>query len=79
MFIFPNLSISVILILADFIGNTFCLVWICASSVVGDGENFVCDHHFQLNSSLWFQFLGRHFQLLSFRETNQYPFLLIFI
>lgn len=68
---FPQIcSISVILILADFIGNTFCLVWICASSVVGDGENFVCDHHC-LILLLWFQFLGRHFNyLVSVRQIS---------
>lgn len=63
-------SILVILILADFIGNTFWLVWICIFSVVGDGENFVCDHHC-LILLLWFQFLGRHFNyLVSTRQIN---------
>lgn len=61
---FPQIcSISVILILADFTGNTFCLLLIWISSVVADGENFVCDHH-SLILLLWFQFLGRHFNYL---------------
>ena len=78
---FPQIcSISVILILADFTGSTFCLVLIWVSSVVVDGENFVCDHYC-LILLLWFQFLGRHFNYLgSMRQISiLFFFLLIFI